>query len=110
MSCDSTALYDVLARIDISTTVPDPKNRGVRTGYMPHHKFANIDYLASGRHYYEDDEPHYPGETLLAKIKFPSWEFMRNDVRVDDSFEIRELDRVVGYGTVLALRPRSDPT
>lgn len=36
----------------------------------------------------------------MARIKFASWEFFGNDVKVGDVFEIRELDRVVGVGVV----------
>jgi hypothetical protein len=43
---------------------------------------------------------HYPGETLETRISFPSWEYFKDTVKVGDSFEVLELDRLVGYGKV----------
>jgi hypothetical protein len=90
----------IVATVRIADDVSDPKVRGVRTGYAPHHKFANVDYLASGFHTYLDADLHYPGETLKALIRFPSWEYFGNTVKVGDRFEVREVDRLVGYGKV----------
>ena len=106
MTAKSDEPYDIAARIELSTSVAEPKSRGVRTGYTPHHKFAKIGFLASGRHYYGDDQLHFPGEVLMAHIRFASWEIMGDCVNVDDRFEIRELDRVIGYGTVLSKHAR----
>ncbi|WP_175762220.1 hypothetical protein [Burkholderia ambifaria] len=94
---------NVIAAIRIADDVEDPKIKGVRTGYSPHHKFANIDYLASGVHTYSDQDLHYPGEVLQARISFPSWEYFNGAIKVGDSFEVRELDRLVGYGEILKI-------
>ncbi|MGZ2748589.1 hypothetical protein [Burkholderia stagnalis] len=91
---------NILATVRILGDVDDPKVRGVSTGYSPHHKFANIDWLASGKHTYDDMDLHYPGEVLKARIKFASWEYLRDAIKIGDSFEIRELDRLIGYGVV----------
>lgn len=89
-----------MATVRIANDVENPKENGVRTGYAPHHRFATADYLVSGVHTYPDAELHYPGETLKVRIRFPSWEYFRGGVSVGDSFEILELDRLVGYGRV----------
>ncbi|WP_198361341.1 hypothetical protein [Burkholderia ubonensis] len=94
---------NIVANFRIADDVDAPKIKRVRTGYAPHHKFPNVDYFASGVHSYDDQELHYPGETLEVRISFPSWEHFRNAVKVGDSFEVRELDRLVGYGTVVEL-------
>ena len=91
--------------ITLLDNVPHPKTDGVRSGYAPHHKFAAVGYLASGFQTYPDDSIHYPGETLIASIAFPSWEFFGSSVRVGDVFEIRELDRVVGHGVIQSIDP-----
>lgn len=74
--------------------------RGVRSGYAPHHRFPAVGYLASGVHSYADNELHYPGETLKVRIAFPSWVYFSDKVKVGDSFDVLELDRVIGRGTV----------
>lgn len=61
----STALITLLA------DVPFPKTGGVKSGYAPHHRFAGIDWLASGFHRYADAVRNYSGETWLAQICFP---------------------------------------
>lgn len=78
----------------------DPKINGVRSGYSPHHKFAGVDFLVSGIHEYVDDRLHYPGEVLEASIRFVSWEYFKDKVKVGDDFEVRELNRVVGVGKI----------
>ncbi len=95
-----TVLYHIVATVRMADDVEAPKVKGVRSGYAPHHKFKTIDYLASGVHTYEDDRLHYPGETLETRISFPSWEYFKDTVKVGDSFEVLELDRLVGYGKV----------
>lgn len=96
-------MHHITAIFTLSAEVPQPKNGGVKTGYSPHHKFANNDYLVSGFHTYPDNDVHYPGETLTAKIVFPSWEFFGKDVKVGDSFEVKEMNRLVGYGVVQSI-------
>ncbi|WP_129518723.1 hypothetical protein [Burkholderia stabilis] len=96
-------MENIIATVKISIDVQDPKVAGVRTGYSPHHKFANIDWLASGKHVYDDTDLHYPGETLKAKIKFASWDHMRGDIGVGDRFDILENERLIGYGVVDAI-------
>jgi len=95
----------ITALITLSDDVPHPKTGGVRSGYAPHHKFAAVDYLASGFQTYPDDGAHYPGETLIASIAFASWEFFASSVSVGDRFEIRELDRLVGHGVAQSIDP-----
>jgi hypothetical protein len=92
--------YHISATIHLATDVPSPKARGVQTGYSPHHKFTHFEWIASGQHTYQDEDLHFPGETLFALIKFASWEFMRDKVKVGDRFEISEVDRLIGHGTV----------
>ncbi|RRI34983.1 hypothetical protein [Pseudomonas aeruginosa] len=92
--------YDILALVELSEEVPRPKVKGVASGYSPQHKFRQVEYLASGVHTYPGDKVIYLGEAVVARIKFASWEFFGNDVKVGDVFEIRELDRVVGVGVV----------
>ncbi|MFA8358917.1 hypothetical protein ACEPT7_13605 [Burkholderia ubonensis] len=103
---DSVAVYsevdlDLWGRI--ADDVDAPKVKGVRTGYTPHHKLLNADYLASGVRTYVDQELHYPGESLEVRISFPCWEYFRDTVKVGESFDVRELDRLVGYETVVEI-------
>ncbi|WP_312796671.1 hypothetical protein [Tianweitania sp.] len=98
-------MFHVKALLTLSKDVPYPKSDGVRTGYDPYHKFPGVDYLATGFHTYTDDQIHYPGESLIASIVFPSWEFFGPSIHVGDVFEIRELDKVVGRGVVQAIAP-----
>ncbi|MGF6243461.1 hypothetical protein P3T42_005225 [Paraburkholderia sp. GAS38] len=100
MRIKEMALHQIVATVRIAEDVEAPKVNGVCSGYAPHHKFAAIDYLASGVHSYADEDLHYPGETLKMRISFPSWEYFQGAVKVGDSFELLELDRLVGYGTV----------
>lgn len=86
--------------LEISDKVTDPKNYGIKSGYAPHDKFKNVDYLVSGYHKYEDDDFHYPGETIKAEISFPSWAYFCKSVSVGEKFEVLELDRIIGYGIV----------
>lgn len=95
--------HHITAAITLSEDVPQPKTAGVKSGYAPHHLFSNVDYLVSGFHTYDDELVHYPGETLLAKIVFPSWGYFGKDVDVGDRFEVREMDRVVGTGIVQSI-------
>ena len=93
-------MYQVLATFRLAKDVAEPKIKGVRSGYAPHHKFAEVEYLVSGFHTYDDEDLHYPGETLVARIGFPSWDHFRNHVRVGDLFEVFELDRLIGHGKI----------
>ena len=93
----------MIAEIRICEEVPEMKENGISSGYMPHHKFAHCDYLVSGAHIYEDDEIHYPGETLIAKISFLSWEHFGGSVNVGDEFTVMELNRIVAKGKVIEL-------
>ena len=93
-------MYNIIAKINISDSVPTPKSNGIKAGYSPHHKFKNVDYLVSGFHDYGDDLLHFPGGQLEVKIAFPSWEYFGSDVRVGDCFEVREINRIVGIGVV----------
>lgn len=93
-------MYNIIASFRIADDVENPKSMGIRSGYAPHHKFAALDYLVSGVHLYDDDVLHYPGEMLLVKISFPSWCYFFERINVGDLFEVLELDRIVGYGTV----------
>lgn len=93
-------MYDILALVELSEEVPRPKVKGVVSGYSPQHKFHQVEYLASGVHTYPDDKAYYPGGAVVARIKFASWEFFGNEIKVGDGFEVRELDRVVGTGVV----------
>ncbi len=93
-------MHHIVATLRIADDVKDPKVKGVRSGYAPHHRFATVDYLASGFHSYGDESLHYPGESLKTWISFPSWEDLQNKIKVGDAFEVLELDRVVAYGTV----------
>ncbi|MGU1830096.1 hypothetical protein ACSEU7_18225 [Pseudomonas aeruginosa] len=83
-------MYDILALVELSEEVPRPKVKGVVSGYSPHHKFHQVEYLASGVHTYPDDKAHYPGEAIVTRIKFASWEFFGNEIKVGDDFEVRE--------------------
>lgn len=93
-------MQHIVATVRIADDVGAPKVNGVRSGYAPHHKFPTVEYLASGVHTYQDDHLHYPGETLKTWISFPSWQYFKGLVKAGDSFEVLELDRLVGYGTV----------
>ncbi|ODP30924.1 hypothetical protein [Pandoraea sp. ISTKB] len=93
-------LHHIVATIRIADDVDAPKKNGVRSGYSPHHKFESVDHLVSGVHTYANDHLHYPGETLETRISYPSWEYFKDAVKVGDSFDVLELDRLVGYGKV----------
>ncbi|WP_236207225.1 hypothetical protein [Pseudomonas tohonis] len=94
---------NIVAVVTLSAEVPFPKKKGVKSGYSPHHKFPNVEYLVSGFHVYADDQLHYPGETLLVEILFPSWEFFGGNISVGDNFSILELERLVGEGVVQSI-------
>lgn len=91
---------NIIASITFLTDVPEPKTEGVRSGYVPHHKFAGISWLASGIHQYPDVDLHFPGEMLEAEIRFVSWEELRDVVKPGAEFEVRELERIIGIGMV----------
>lgn len=93
----------ITALVTLADDVPEPKSSGVRSGYEAHHKFAQVDYLAGGFHRYADDALHFPGETLLTTITFPSWEHFGSSIRVGDAFEIFEHRRLVGTGVVQSI-------
>lgn len=95
--------WHVKALVELLENVSEPKNSGVKSGYSPHHKFKNVDYLVSGFHTYSDDEMHYPGEGLQTNIVFPSWEYFESEVKVGDRFEVRELDRLIGLGVIQSI-------
>src|ERR1700761_3620529 len=90
----------VIAKFHIAADVVSPKNNGIRTGYAPHHKLESVEYLASGFHTYDDAELHYPGETLKVRIFFPSWDDLKNHVKIGDKFQVSEVNRQVGYGEI----------
>jgi len=90
----------IIAKISLLNNVEHPKENGVKSGYAPHHKFPDINYLVSGFHTYDNNDIHYPGETFDAIIKFPSWEYIKNYIKVGDIFELMEAERIVGSGIV----------
>lgn len=93
-------MSNIIAKITFLLDVPEPKTSGVRSGYAPHHKFADISWLASGFHRYQGADLHFPGETVDAEIRFVSWEELRDVVKPGVEFEVRELERIVGVGIV----------
>ncbi len=95
--------FHITATVTLSEDVPQPKSGGIKSGYAPHHKFVNVNYLVSGFHSYPDEQTHYPGESIPAKIVFPSWEFFGDTVSVGDRFEILEMGRLVGEGIVQSI-------
>ena len=90
-------MSNISATFHISTDVAEPKFRGVRSGYAPHHKLSFVDYLFSGHHSYVDNDLHYPGETLEADIAFASWAQLSAHVKIGQRIEVLELERAVGY-------------
>jgi len=98
-----------VATFKIADDVDAPKLNGVRSGYSPHHKFRTAEYLASGFHSYDDDMVHYPGETLKARITFPSWDQLRTRVNLGDKFEVLELDRLIGHGQIEEIAEPATP-
>ena len=97
-------IFDIVADITFLEDVAEPKLNGVKSGYAPHHKFPHIDWLASGCHYYQDEEWHFPGETIEAGIRFVSWELLSESLLPGMEFEVRELGRVVGTGQIKYIR------
>ena len=97
-------MFDIVADITLFEHVAQPKVSGVKSGYAPHHKFPHIDWLASGCHYYLDEEWHFPGETFEAGIRLVSWELLRGSLWPGMEFEVRELHKVVGMGKVKQVR------
>lgn len=95
-------MKNIVSNIIILDDVPDPKTCGLVSGYAPHHKFQNIDCLCSGVHTYMDGNIHYPGESLIAYINFPSWEFIEKKLKIGDEFEIYEMNRLIGRGKILS--------
>ncbi|POP44429.1 hypothetical protein CHU32_03205 [Superficieibacter electus] len=91
----------VLAVFRLAENIPLPKVNGIGSGYFPHHKFDNIPYLVSGKHHYDDDCLHYPGESIMTTITFVSWEFIGHMIKSGDRFEVREMSKIIGYGTVI---------
>ena len=61
--------------------------------------------LFTGWHYYEDELPHFVGETITATIAFLSWPHFRDQVSVGDRFAISEGPRVIGHGVVDEILP-----
>lgn len=97
-------MHHIIAIVNLTENVSRPHtNGGVKSGYMPHHKFSNVEWLVSGRHDYSDDKYHYVGETLVTKIAFPSWDDIGKMIKVGDVFEIRELNTLIGNGTVKSI-------
>lgn len=91
---------NILAKVDLLLDVEYPKSKGVKTGYIPHHKFNGIKALLGGKYYFADDKFHYAGETLYAKIAFVCWEHIQSEIKVGQEFDIFELDKLVGKGVV----------
>lgn len=81
-------MHDIVADITFLDDVPEPVVNGVRSGYAPHHKFSEVDWLTSGFHQYQDENLHFPGETIEAKIRFVSWEHLQDIVRPGVHFEV----------------------
>lgn len=90
-------MRNISATFHISTDVAEPKFRGVRSGYAPHHRLPFIDYLFSGHHSYVDNDLHYPGEALKAEIAFASWAQLSEHIKIGQRIEVLELERAVGY-------------
>ncbi|AOJ89912.1 hypothetical protein WS87_25070 [Burkholderia sp. MSMB0856] len=90
-------MLNISATFHISADVAEPKVRGVRSGYAPHHRLPFIDHLFSGHHSYVDNDLHYPGEALKADIAFASWAQFSEHVKVGERIEVLELERAVGY-------------
>ena len=96
-------MQGIRATITFDADAPQPKMRGVVSGYQPHHHFEWSDFLTSGIHHYLDACRHYPGETLSVCIEFPFWSHFGSNVSVGDHFEISEGSRIVGHGSVDAI-------
>lgn len=97
-------MHHVTALVKLSEHIPRRHTHGgVKSGYTPHHKFPNVSGLLSGAHDYLDEEYHFFGEELIARIAFPCWDDFRDLIRVGDTFEVRELKTLVGTGEILSI-------
>ena len=95
-------MHHITASVTFSADVPQP-TKGVKSGYIPHHRFPHLGYLAGGLHTYPDDGVHYAGETVEVRIRFVGWEDFGARVHVGDCFEVRELHRLIGHGVVQSI-------
>ncbi|WP_133117911.1 hypothetical protein [Burkholderia ubonensis] len=92
-----SSVKHIAGTFHIALDVADPKVRGVRSGYAPHHQFPFVGYLFSGFHAYGDNEMHYPGETLNVEIAFASWMHFSENVKVGQRIDVLEHHRLVGH-------------
>lgn len=97
-------MYNIVAKIKLSENITRPQTQGgVKSGYMPHHKFPGVAGLFSGRHKYPEERYYFFGDEAVVEIGFPDWEGLRERVHVGDIFEIRELSALVGFGEVVSI-------
>ncbi|WP_409834123.1 hypothetical protein [Acidovorax sp.] len=98
-------MHHITAKIKLSENFSRPHtNNGIKSGYMPHHKFSGVEGIFSGKHQYSDENYHFPGEELTVKIGFPSWENLQGRLQIGDTFELRELNALVGFGEILSIQ------
>ena len=89
----------VIALITLFKGTAYDRHKPIYSGLYPVHQFEGVEHMIGGLHTYDDDEPHYPGETIQAIIEFRCWPFDK-PLMVGDTFTIHEAKEAWGRGII----------
>ena len=92
---------DILAEIQFKTTEDDGRNDPIYQGYFPNHGGFHSDHLKGAKHYYEDRDTVFLGDTVVAKLTFIDTEDILKSISINDIFTVQEASHIVGSGKVL---------
>jgi hypothetical protein len=78
------------------------KKNGVSSGYSPHFRHPDWDFMVSARLEFFGDL-RFPGDEFICDLFFPSWEFMGSEIIIGKRFFVCELNRIVGDALIISL-------
>jgi translation elongation factor EF-Tu-like GTPase len=94
--------FDVQAEVTYIRTEKGGRQGPALSGYRPAHKVRD-DYLTTGLHVYIEVDMAWPGDTVLADIKFISPEHYPSCLWIGKIINIQEGSRTVGHAKIMKI-------
>ena len=95
-------LIKVTAEVELLSTANGGREKPVRTGYSPNHRFDSMSYYI-GRIDFDDEEWHAPGTRSIATIDFVPSPRLRERLQPGFAWDITEGAHVVGRAVLLTV-------
>ena len=98
-----TSTTDFIAMLKYRTTAEGGRKTPASSLYRPQIKFEFSEMRTSGQQRFLDKEIVFPGEEVVAEIKFVSVELFENKLSEGMDFDFREGSRIIGTGKIIKI-------